>query len=115
MKSCLPNEKYSEMRAWSEQILSVVEYPLRNPAWFSFKISVWLENNVKHLFNMEVNSLPKQLTYVIALQISGSSGSSLFVYTGKIIPIDQLSGIIPLSNTKLKILQYILIITGDFR
>ena len=62
---------------------------------------------------MEVNSLPKQLTNVIALQFSGSSGSPLFLYIGKIISIDQLSGTIPLSNTKLKILQYILLITGD--
>lgn len=90
------------MRAWREKILSVVEYPLRNPVWFSFKISVWFENNVRRLLNMEVNSLPKQLTNVIGLKFSGSNGSPLFLYTGKIIPIDQLSGTIPLSNTKLK-------------
>ena len=70
------------------KILSVVEYPLQNPVWFLFKIYVRLENDVRRLFNMEVDSFPKQLTNVITLKFQGSRGSHLCLHTGIIIPID---------------------------
>ena len=62
---------------------------------------------------MEVNNFPRQLTNVIILKFPGSRGSHLCLHTGKLIPIDQPSGTIPLSNTKMKFLQYIPIITRD--
>jgi hypothetical protein len=44
---------------------------------------------------------PKQLINVIALKLSGSVGHPLFLKTGIIIPVVQVSGIIPVSRKRI--------------
>ena len=89
------------MRAWSTKMLSVVEYPLRNAAWFSCISEISFEKKFNLVLIIEVNNFPKQLISVIALKLSGSVGQPLFLYTGTMIQVVQVSGIIPVSNTRL--------------
>ena len=85
----------------------MVEYPFLKPVWFS---EIML-NSFAKISNLEliieVNNFPRQLINVIALKLSGSVGLPLFLKTGLIIPLVQLSGMIPESKTKLNSLQYI--------
>jgi hypothetical protein len=62
-----------------------------------------LQKKVNLSFIIEVKSFPRQLIKVIALKLSRSFTSPLFLYIGLIMPIVQLSGIIPESKTRLKI------------
>jgi hypothetical protein len=77
--SFFPKEKYNSMRTCSTKILSIVEYPLRKPAWFSCISVTSFAKKLSLVLTMDVNNLPKQLINVIALKLSGSVGHPLFL------------------------------------
>ena len=65
----LPSEKYNEISAWSEKILSIVEYPFLKPVWHSEIRLISSASKERRLLIITVNSFPKQLTKVIARSV----------------------------------------------
>jgi hypothetical protein len=61
------------------KILSIVDYPFRKPAWFSYLSVTSFAKKLSLVLTMDVNNFPKQLINVIALKLSGSVGHPLFL------------------------------------